>query len=162
MKRIYDRCIDIAKYFLSLEFFRYLIAGGSVTVTNAAVFFILFKCCGVVYTVANVIGLVLSKTVGYFMNKFFVYRTKNDSFAGAFFELCRFVLARGFTGVLDFVLLIGWVELLHLDEVIGKCVVMIVVIVVNYVLGKKAVFIKTDDDEDEVKSDKNDNEEAKA
>ena len=57
-------------------------------------------------------------------------------------ELCRFILARGLTGLLDFFGLIALVELCGWNERISKIAIMLLVIVLNYVLGKKAVFVK--------------------
>ena len=131
------------KKMLDNEIIRYTIAGGTVTLTNAATYFILLFA-GVHYTIANITGLVLSKTVGYFLNKFWVYQTKTGSLKKTLLELGRFILARGFTGLVDFFGLIVMVDIFSADEKISKIIMMIIVIVLNYVLGKKAVFIKED------------------
>lgn len=133
--------IKLIKKLLGNEIIRYGIAGGTVTLTNACGYLILLWC-GLHYTVANVISLVVSKTVGYFLNKFFVYQTKTESVGETLAELFRFVLARGFTGVVDFVGLVIMVDVFNADEKISKIVVMLLVIVLNYVIGKKAVFKK--------------------
>ena len=135
---------ELIKGLFSSEIFRYGVAGGVVTISNYLIFLILFEV-GIFYSLANVISLVLSKTIGYLMNKLYVYRSRTDS-AGEFFaELFRFVLARGFTGLVDFFGLILLVEVFHMDSRIGKWIVMALVIVLNYILGKKAVFIKKKD-----------------
>ena len=128
---------------LNNEIIRYTISGGTVTLTNAAGYFLLLQV-GVVYTIANVISLILSKVVGYLLNKFWVYRSKNDNIWQMFLELFRFILARGFTGLVDFFGVILMVELCGFNERISKIIIMLLVIVLNYVLGKKAVFIKRD------------------
>lgn len=138
--------IDLVKKLLSSEIIRYIIAGGTVTVTNAVGYLLLLQL-GVVYTVSNIISLIVSKSVGYLMNKFFVYHSHNDNLWETFLELVRFVIARGFTGVVDFVGLIILVEMLGVGERIGKIIVMLLVMVLNYVLGKKAVFIKKKESE---------------
>lgn len=127
----------------SSEFLRYGIAGGCVTLSNA-IFYFLFLHVGIVYTFANVISLILSKAVGYFMNKFWVYRSKCASLKDAFFELLRFIGARGFTGLVDFFGVILLVEIFNFGERISKIILMLIVIILNYVLGKKAVFVKKD------------------
>ena len=66
--------IKMIRRALGSEVIRYAITGGIVTLTNAA---------------------------GYLLNKFWVYRSKNDNFVQMFLELCRFILARGLTGLLD-------------------------------------------------------------
>ncbi len=130
----------IEKIFSS-EILRYGIAGGCVTLSNA-LFYFLFLQAGIVYTVANVISLVLSKTVGYLMNKFWVYRSKCASLKDAFFELVRFIGARGFTGLVDFFGVVLLVEICGFGERISKIILMLLVIILNYILGKKAVFVK--------------------
>ncbi len=141
-----NKGIELVKKLLSSEIIRYIIAGGTVTVTNAVGYLLLLQL-GVVYTVANIISLIVSKSVGYLMNKFFVYHSHNDSIWETILELVRFVIARGFTGLVDFVGLIILVEMIGVGERIGKIIVMLLVMVLNYVLGKKAVFIKKKESE---------------
>lgn len=124
---------------LHSEVIRYGISGGMVTVTNAAGYFLLLQA-GVFYTTANIISLIMSKVVGYVLNKFWVYHSRNDNFIQALLEMLRFILARGFTGLVDFFGVIVLVEFCGWSERISKIIVMALVIVLNYVLGKKAVF----------------------
>lgn len=124
-----------------MEIFRYGIAGGCVTLSNALSYFLLLHL-GIVYTAANVASLILSKTIGYFLNKFWVYKSRCDSVKEAFFELFRFICARGFTGIVDFLGVVILVEVFACDEHISKIILMVLVILLNYVLGKKAVFVK--------------------
>lgn len=132
----------ISKIF-SLEILRYGVAGICVTLSNAFAYFLLLHI-GIVYTAANILSLILSKTVGYFMNKFWVYRSRCVSFKEAFYELLRFTGARGFTGLVDFLGVILLVEVFDFGERISKIILMFLVIILNYILGKKAVFVKKD------------------
>lgn len=136
-----EKIKKIISFFLSSEIIRYIISGGTVTLTNAVGYFVLLQV-GMVYTVANIISLVLSKTVGYLLNKFFVYKSVTETPKDSLLELLRFALARGFTGIVDFVGLIILVEVFKVDERPGKIVIMLLVMVLNYILGKKAVFVK--------------------
>lgn len=140
--------VKLIRKFLDNEIMRFAISGGLVTLTNAVGYFLLREI-GLLYTIANIISLVLSKIVGYLLNKFWVYRSKNDNLLQAFLELLRFILARGFTGLVDFFGLILMVELLGWNDRISKIIVMLLVIVLNYVLGKKAVFVKKEKEESE-------------
>lgn len=124
-----------------MEILRYGIAGGCVTLSNALSYFLLLRL-GIVYTRANIVSLILSKTIGYFLNKFWVYRSRCNSLKETFFELLRFIGARGFTGIVDFLGVVLLVELFSCDERISKIVIMVLVIILNYILGKKAVFVK--------------------
>lgn len=120
---------------------RYAVAGGMVTLVNAWGY-LLFLEIGLVYTTANLISLILSKVTGYVLNKFWVYRTGCESIRQVLGELLRFVFARGFTGVLDYVGVIILVEFIGAGERISKLIVMGIVIIVNYILGKWLVFRK--------------------
>lgn len=130
----------LIKKALDNEIIRYAISGGLVTFTNAAGYFVLLQL-GVVYTVANIISLILSKVVGYLLNKFWVYKSRSNNIKELLLEMLRFILARGFTGLVDFFGLIAMVELLGWNERISKIIIMLAVIVLNYVFGKKAVFV---------------------
>ncbi len=123
------------------EFYRYLITGVSVALINLVVYSGLQKI-NIAYATANLFAIIISKAFGYFMNKLFVYRSYTVSWADTFREMLRFILARGFTGVVDFFGVIVLVESIGLDKFYAKLILIIVVIILNYVLGKKAVFNK--------------------
>lgn len=122
------------------EMVRYCISGVLVTLANAMGYFVLVQI-GFVYTLANMISIVISKIVGYILNKFFVYRSKNSSVKQMIAELVRFVLARGFTGIVDFFGVVILVKYLSIGEYVAKIMVITIVIILNYVIGKKVVFI---------------------
>ncbi|NLL79570.1 MAG: GtrA family protein [Clostridiales bacterium] len=127
--------------FFHSELFRYGIGGGSVTVINF-VLYTLLVTLDVKYTVANVIALVVSKTWGYFINKFYIFRSHTHGFRETLAELIRFVAARGFTGLVDYFGVVFLVEIMQANELFSKYFIMVLIIVLNYVLGKKAVFVK--------------------
>lgn len=133
--------IKLIRKALGNEIIRYAITGGLVTLTNTVGYFLLREV-GIIYTAANIVSLILSKVVGYLLNKFWVYKSKNDNLRQMLLELFRFILARGFTGLVDFFGLILMVELLGWNDRISKIIIVLLVIVLNYVLGKKAVFVK--------------------
>ncbi|MBO5292263.1 MAG: GtrA family protein [Lachnospiraceae bacterium] len=127
--------------FFHSELFRYGIGGGSVTVINFALYTLLVAC-SVKYTVANVIALVVSKTWGYFINKFYIFRSHTHGIRETLEELLRFVAARGFTGLVDYLGVVFLVEILKVNELFSKYFIVVLIIILNYVLGKKAVFVK--------------------
>lgn len=123
------------------EIMRYTIAGGVITVANAVCYYLLLYL-GLIYTAANIISIIFSKVVGYLLNKFWVYKTKTIGWQETFFELCRFIMARGFTGIFDFFGLIFLIEIVGIDKKISKIIIILLVIFLNYILGKKTVFLK--------------------
>lgn len=134
MKPIFDKIYN-------QQFYRYIIAGVSVAVVNLVIYSGLQRL-NIIYTVANICAIVISKIFGYFMNKNFVYRSYTEGVTETLKEMLRFILARGFTGVLDFFGVVFLVELINLDKFIAKGILIAVVILLNYVLGKKVVFKK--------------------
>ncbi len=92
---------------------------GLVTLTNTIGYFILIQF-GIVYTLSNMISLILSKLIGYILNKFFVFGSKSKNVKQTLEELARFVLSRGFTGIVDFLGVIVLVEHMDIGEYIAK------------------------------------------
>jgi putative flippase GtrA len=123
------------------ELFRYGVAGATTTAVNLLVYHALLFL-GVPYMIANIFAIVLSKVYAYFVNKLYVFRVRSESAGEAAREVVRFVFARGFTGLVDYFGLIALVELFGFSEIYSKYAVVIAVIVLNYILGKKMVFVK--------------------
>lgn len=121
------------------ELWSYLVFGLLTTVVNVGVFNLLFVL-DVKYQLANLAALVLAKLFAYFTNKHFVFKTKTRQGFESIREFIRFVFARGFTGLVDYFGLIFLVEIVSFDPVYSKYGLQVVVIVLNYILGKKLVF----------------------
>ena len=124
---------------LNRETLLYGIVGVGTTALNVALFHVLVKA-GVAYKIANIITLVVVKTAAYLCNKNIVFRSHAATFAGLVREIGRFVIARGATMLVDYFGLIFLVEYMHMAKLPGKCLVTVLVIVLNYVVGKKHVF----------------------
>jgi len=103
-------------------------------------FSILLFVLDVKYQLANLAALILAKLFAYFTNKHFVFKTKTRQGYESLREFIRFVFARGFTGLVDYFGLIFLVEVMVLSPVYSNTELQIVVIVLNYILGKKLVF----------------------
>ena len=123
------------------EIIRYGISGLIIAAINFGGFELL-KLTGLAYSAANLIAIVFSKCCGYLLNKNFVYKSKTNSLPELLKEMFRFVLARGFTGVVDYFGVILLVEGARISSTAAKLCMQVVVITLNYVLGKFAVFKK--------------------
>lgn len=95
---------------------------------------------GMDYKIANIFSLLLGKLFAYAVNKLWVFKSKNDGFFDFCREFFRFVIARGMTAFIDYFGVIFVVEVLNGDELISKFIFQIIVIIINYVFGKKLVF----------------------
>lgn len=121
------------------EIVRYLAAGAMTTAVNLGGFHLL-SVLGLDYRIANAIALVASKVFAYAANKLYVFRSKSATPSELLKELGRYIAARGFTGVLDYLLLIVFVEAFHWDAGISKIGIQAIVILLNFLLGKFLVF----------------------
>ena len=127
------------KQILQQEFLRYLLSGVSITLVNFVLFFVFLQLHWL-YQTANLSAIVLAKTYGFFINKYFVYRSSSS--ASLFSEIWRYVLVRGSTGVLDYFAVLFLVEYAVFSPLMAKIVTLIVVILLNYILGKFFVFTR--------------------
>lgn len=125
------------------EIIMYIICGAATTLVSLATYYI---CAAFIFDVnqalqlqaANVISWILSVLFAFVTNKTLVFRSK----APFFKEIVMFYVARIGTLFVDMFLMYLAVTVLSQDDLLAKCVVQFVVIVLNYVFGKKLVFAK--------------------
>ncbi len=94
------------------------------------------------YRVANIITLITVKIFGYLSNKLFVFKTPFAGLQALIREIFSFFIARGVTFILDFAGVLLMVDVLEIDAFISKCVMAVMVVIVNFFLSKKFVFRK--------------------
>ena len=122
------------------EIILYIICGLITTVLNFVLFFLFNKIFN--YKLANLITLIIVKVSAYVLNKIFVFKTKNNTKKELGKEFIKFIISRFITFLIDYFGLILLIELLSIDKNIGKIIMIIIVVIVNYVLSKKYVFKK--------------------
>ncbi|MGN0495211.1 MAG: GtrA family protein [Lachnospiraceae bacterium] len=134
------------KKFVNRETILYGIFGVGTSILNVVLFKVLLLT-NMEYKVANLITIIVVKLAAYLCNKNFVFQSHCSNFLELLKEFGRFVVARGATALIDYFGVILLVELLDANKVISKIFVTVLVIVINYFVGKKHVFknIKTDD-----------------
>lgn len=123
------------------EFIKYGIGGGITTLLHLVLFWVLIKF-GLKYYIANIITLITIKTIAYFINKIFVFKSKCNNKKELLSEIIKYILSRLFTMIIDYFGLILLVEVFKINELVGKIIVLIVVVIINYFLCKKIVYKK--------------------
>lgn len=136
--------LKIMKKVLSREFISYAVFGVLTTIANIFIFKLLFEQLGMAYGIANIIAVLTAKVLAYITNKLFVFRHRCANAKELLLEIVKYVFARGFTGLIDIFGMFFAVELLHADEMLTKYVIQVIVIILNYILGKKIVFRSAD------------------
>ena len=84
--------------------------------------------------------MIVVKLAAYICNKNFVFQSRTGSWIELIKEFGRFVVARGATMLIDYFGLITLVEICSLDKVLSKVFLTVLVIIINYFIGKKHVF----------------------
>ena len=121
------------------EMMRYFFWGVASSVLNVGLFQGLVVL-GIDYRISNVVTLIVVKVFCYITNKWFVFKTPYEGLVPFLKEMVSFAVARGLTFLLDFAGVMFLVELVGAGKFISKCIMAVIVIIVNYILSKKYVF----------------------
>jgi putative flippase GtrA len=92
--------------------------------------------------IANIIAWVLAVTFAYFMNAVWVFKDERQAAPQETIKMFKFYVARIFSLVVEEAGLFLFVELLHFNNMIVKCGLAVIVIILNYVLSKLFIFNK--------------------
>lgn len=118
---------------------RYAIFGVLTTALNIIIYQVMILV--VDYKIGNLIAIISTKIFAYGANKKFVFKTRCSTKAEWLKEALRYIITRGFTALIDYLGVIFLVEVFHFNKSYVKYFVLLVVVALNYVLGKNAVFI---------------------
>ena len=88
------------------------------------------------YKIANIITLIVVKIIAYFCNKYFVFKVKEKSIK----EFFKYVLARLFTLLIDYIGLIVLIDYICIPKIISKTIIVFLVVIINYIFSKYYVF----------------------
>ena len=118
---------------------RYIFFGGCTTLVNLVSFF-LFRKLGIPLNPANIASIILAILFAYVVNSKYVFQDKCENLKEHIRPLCKFTSAR----LVSMVVEVGgvWllVEILHMNEMMGKFLTQVIVLVMNYIFSKFFVF----------------------
>ncbi len=118
---------------------RYIFFGGCTTLVNLITFYVLRRL-HMALTPANVVSIITAILFAYVVNSKFVFRDKCETLKDHIRPFCKFISAR----LLSMIVEVGgvWllVEILNMNEMVGKILTQILVLVINYVFSKFFVF----------------------
>lgn len=129
------------KKLFSLEVISYAFWGIVTSIENIVLYAYL-TYSGMDYKIANIITLIIVKFTAYLVNKTFVFRSKSENIKELFQEFTRFFFSRLFTFIIDVLGLIVMIDFLGISSMVSKVFITVIVVVINYFLGKKHVFRK--------------------
>ena len=132
---------DLIRKLLKNDKIRYVIAGGLTTLVNFVVFFILRFLTDINRNICNIIAIIMAIIFAYFINKFFVFRSKTDGASDTIREALSFLGARILSMFVEVLGLAILCDSFRMPEWIAKLfIVQILVLVLNYIFSKLFVF----------------------
>lgn len=126
----------------------YIVFGCLTTLVNWSVYSVFVRLFEFDITVSNIVSCIVSILFAFITNKFIVFERKNCEVKTFFRELLCFLVARGFSGLVEvfmplFLTKVGLNQsLFGIDAFVAKITATLVVIVLNYILSKIFVFKK--------------------
>ncbi len=117
-----------------------MIVGGTTTLIDLALFFILCEVLGLNATLSNITSITVSMLYAYVANKFLVFRTHCETKRELWEEFAKFVSSRIGTMGLEIGSVFVFSDLLGVDGMISKLGTQVIIFVANYLLSKFWAF----------------------
>ncbi len=120
----------------------YLFFGVCTTVSNVAAYWICAHALGLKTMVSTVIAWIIAVMFAYVTNRKWVFRSEAHEITAICKEMASFFGCRLTTGIVDWLAMYVFVELLSVNDVFVKMSANILVIVMNYMASKFIIFKK--------------------
>ena len=120
----------------------YLIFGALATAVNYGVYWLCAHPLNLSVVLSTIVAWVAAMIFAYFTNRKWVFRSEACTPKENICEFVSFFLCRLGTGLLDMALMYLLVDQLHLNDMVMKALVNILVIILNYVASKLLIFKK--------------------
>lgn len=133
-----EKILDAARR--SQSVIAYLVFGVLTTVVNVVSYWACARALRLPTMPSTIIAWVLAVGFAYVTNRKWVFQSDAHTFAEILSETARFFSARLATGVVDWLCMFLFVEILGFDDLIVKFLANAVVIILNYVASKLLVF----------------------
>lgn len=124
------------------EIINYLIFGVLTTAVNFIVYLVCAKLFHIDEVVSNVIAWFLSVLFAYVTNKIYVFESKSVEKNVLMKEIVSFFGCRLFSGIMDIILFSICVKAIHMNDMIAKIIISVLVVILNYIFSKLIIFKK--------------------
>lgn len=124
------------------SFILYAIFGVLTTVVNVVTYYLFAKVFGCGTAISTIIAWFVAVLFAYVTNKKWVFDSPSWEKDVLIKELIAFFSCRLLTGLLDFIIMMVFVDVLHFNDLIIKVISNIIVIILNYVASKLVIFKK--------------------
>ena len=142
-KKIFpERIIKLEEKFFTVEIMLYIFFGILTTLVNIGTFALLNKVFNINENIANIFAIIIAVIFAYFTNKDLVFNSNAKTFNEKFTQFCKFILGRAFTMIIEYLGCALLFKFLPIPNIISKCIVTIIVIILNFFISKFFAFKK--------------------
>ena len=133
---------NLIKKFCTKEIIFYGIFGVLTTLVNIAVFYVLTHFVHLEENLSNAIAIILAVLFAYFTNRKIVFNSTASTLKEKLYEFGKFILGRAFTMIVELIGFFLMFNIMHIQELISKILISIIVIVLNFFISKFFAFKK--------------------
>jgi len=137
-----EKLKEIIKKFCTREIILYVVFGVLTTVVNIVVSTVLESFLNVEGNLASTIGIIISILVAYFTNRKLVFNSKATTAKENFMEFFKFILGRVATMLIEMAGFFIMYTLCSIPFIISKCVITVIVVILNFFISKFFAFKK--------------------
>ena len=136
-----EKVKELIKKVCTKEVIFYAIFGLLTTIVNIGTFALMTKILKWNENISNVIAIILAVLFAYITNKDLVFHSQAKKIKEKTKEFIKFIAGRAFTMVFEFVGCYLMFKL-PIPEIISKCIITVLVIVLNFFISKFFAFKK--------------------
>lgn len=140
-----DKLKELIKKLCTKEVIFYIIFGILTTLVNIGSFYVMNSLLHMDENLSNIIAISLAVIVAYFTNRSIVFHSEADEFGERVVEFCKFLLGRLFTMAFEYIGCSLLFQYAPIPSIISKCIITIVVIILNFFISKFFAFKKADE-----------------
>lgn len=123
-----------------IQFIQFGFVGVSNTLISYVVY-VIFVALGIHYLIGSVVGFIASVLNSFYWNNKYVFKKEAGEERNLFEALVKVFMSYALTGlILANILLVIWVDVLHLSEYIGPILNLFITIPLNFILNKIWAF----------------------
>lgn len=120
----------------------YLFFGVCTTIVNVVTYWVMAYPLGIPVMSSTGIAWISAVAFAYITNRKFVFHSEANTIKKILKEIISFLACRLATGVVDWMCMFLFVDLMEINDLIVKFSANIIVIVLNYVASKLVIFRK--------------------
>lgn len=129
-------------YFKFEEIILYLIVGATTMMISVGSYAFLSKILHFHYQTCNVLSWIIAVTCAYILNKIVVFKSKTKTKKELIKEIYEFVKYRIISLLGELLFMYLFVSVIHINDLIAKVIVQVLVVIANYIFSKLFIFKK--------------------